>query len=435
MSVAVIGEGVAGLLTANVLAEDGHQVILVGSGASNSSIAGQRYRTGADSSPNNPSDMFDAIVANAPSEVDRSRVSNLVEGAIEGVALMRELGVPSVENDVWFGPQLGVDGSASKKQPGINVITILRNMAGAHTNIQTIRGRVQTIEKGSRQDRVGTVLSGSEQYEFCVNHLVLATGTPTGIVFESTNRSIRGSALAMVLGGAVEVDPDRFSVQGVEDIMVHPFGKISPKGKLIGCFATDPIANTPIFVDGERDEVVETALNSHTAHSQFPELSKRLFGKECRLRSAKDGPLFAPAVHYWHAGIVPKSDVVRIEDGLYVAGDTGNTSRYFPGQRLPGTALSMCLADAVNIRAQLKGVDVSGKATFSHIGSLGGTQVRNGEDDNNNERLLRSLNTQRALGLLSVSDHRQVVELLLGDNCEVSRLSCLYSGERDTIDV
>ena len=257
------------------------------------------------------------------------------------------------------------------------------------------------------------------------DRIVLANGSPTGRVFGdgSTNREIMKTAVELALtGNLIGLPEDSFEIAGGDLFMVHPFGKLNKKGKVVGCHPTDDLDGSNIYAGDKRLNGVEEALDNHSAHSNFTSITRNMW---CSRESGayafqKNGKRisFKPAIHYWHVGLKPSGDYVKLAPGLYVAGEAGNTGRYFTGERLPGTALTMCLVDAYQIALDIANQNVSRPLNSTLLGRKDDVP----EEDPSSVKALQSRNCKLVLASM-MGDYSKYVDLACGASDGLAALS------------
>lgn len=405
----------SGLATAIFIKESSprEDVAILYDGGSNSSISGNRFRSGADNKPDDLQAMIDAISSR---EHGTNNTEQIIDFCVLGRTALERFskinGLSTHYEPCWFGPRI-TSGFADKshRAPAPNTLNHLKGLA-SDKGVRIARYAVTSLHHSAssgwqcRTDRGPLIAS---------DRVVLASGSPCGRAFGpgSTNRSITGGAVELVLGKNIE-GINKSSIHGAENIMIHPFGKLSPDGaSVVGCYATDSISDAEVYTDGKRNYYIEEMLRLHTAHSSFPEIIGKvgLGGANYFIKGGAKHP-FAPAVHYWHIGLKPEGSYVEMLPGLFVAGESGNTVRYFDSERLPGTALTMCLADAHQIseRVREQSDGTSNSITWEYQDSEAPPKPKPTDYESEKVKTLQKLNSRLVLGLGSGATHHSVIE-------------------------
>jgi hypothetical protein len=415
MSTVIVGAGISGLATAIFIKESSprEDVAILYDGGSNSSISGNRFRSGADNKPDDLQAMIDAISSR---EYGADNTNQVIDFCILGRTALERFsridGLSAHYDPCWFGPKITSSfADKNHRAPAPNTLNYLKGLA-SDKGVRIARYAVTSLNHSAssgwqcRTDRGPLITS---------DRVVLASGSPCGRAFgpDSTNRSISGSAVELVLGEKIE-GIDESSIHGVGNIMLHPFGKLSPDGtSVVGCYATDSISDTEVYTEGKRNYYIEEMLRLHTAHSSFPEIIGKV-GLEGANYFVKEGVKhpFAPAVHYWHVGLKPEGSYIEMLPGLFVAGESGNTIRYFDSERLPGTALTMCLADAHQISEYVheQSDGASNSITWEHQDSGVPPKPKLTDHESKKIKALQKLNSRLVFGSDRKTTHYTAIE-------------------------
>lgn len=406
MSVAIVGTGISGLLTAIELKllQSGIDVALVDNGqTSNSALAGHRYRKRMSGSAE-LQDLFEwyggkGVLTERTLEffaTGRRQLSfwRSFDPATEGLDLPR---LPSRDADAWFGPQLGETTKAGRGKGG-SVMKWLAALARG-LGIRMLECSVHDIEVA---DGLVSLLIGRSPagrgLAISASHYVFAGGSPGGSMFESTNVENWDSLLPMFHARGVPIaDADLF--------MLHMAANCGSEGHAKhGCHETDLLAGSIAYLqdaDGKftvADAEITDLLARHKGHEQMPEVCQKIIRHGGLVRYAyPDHDIIARVSHHYSHLRLETEDGTRVRGlgNAYVVGDMAGLG-YWLGRhvRLPGTALTGCLVSASACAARLVSARSSDRViTQAHAGS-----TRLPAEAESTRRKMRKVNT---LGLFA----------------------------------
>jgi len=377
----IFGGGLAGLALAISVQEElsGWQVTLVDKRfpQSNTQLSGMRFREGvANRRTRSAEEILELFTRRTGTEP-----STLMEKFAETAAVelrrweSRPDFVGSDDRPDWFGPQWGAPNRAGKGR-GKSTLDWLRRVAkqsgvmvedGELRRLHVHQGSITGAEVAVERDgvRVREVQHASAY--------VLANGTSTGLLFESTNRTIDWAAHEVAFASGLPL-------VGATVHMIHPFGNADSTGApRIGCLETDLLAGAEVHVsqrDGtfrEHPRLTEL-LAKHEAHYHFPDIVRELSagGGTTRLHLPDLRQLTATvAEHYYHMGVEAEADGVSIAgtDNGFAVGDASGIVAWTDYQeRFPGFALTKCLIDA-RVVTELLAAGWSGTGTGTGTGA------------------------------------------------------------------
>ena len=298
MPVCIIGGGLsAHAAAAKLLIENpkASVVILNDGGPSNSSLAGQRYRTRVADSRKSAKDSFVEMLASRNGGKETEPMRQFAKTSIDETKFWqalepRELGVDlpslaSTDRPEWFGPQFGTSNAVGTGhgRSATNWFKKLARGLGATTmegSVTSLNRELNYIESVNAQTRAG------QQLTIAAEHFVLAGGSVGGRMFESTNVPIQNSPqeLAWEAGFGL-VDATKF--------MFHIMGNVGKDGSSRpGCFETDKLDQAKVYLpikagsDKEYlDKYTTDLLRNHKSHYKFSEISRRFIstGGKCRI--------------------------------------------------------------------------------------------------------------------------------------------------------
>lgn len=355
----IFGGGLAGLALAISVQEElrGWQVTLVDKRfpQSNTQLSGMRFREGVANRRTRSAEEILELFTRRTGAGPSTLMEKFAEAA--AVELRRWESRPdfvgSDDRPDWFGPQWGAPNRAGKGR-GKSTLDWLRRVAkqsgvtveaGELRRLHVHRGSITGAEVAVERDgvRVREVQHASAY--------VLANGTSTGLLFESTNRTIDWAAHEVAFASGLPL-------VGATVHMIHPFGNADSTGApRIGCLETDLLAGAEVHVsqrDGtfrEHPRLTEL-LAKHEAHYHFPDIVRELSaaGGTTRLHLPDLRQLTATvAEHYYHMGVEAEEDGVSIAgtDNGFAVGDASGIVAWTDYQeRFPGFALTKCLIDA-----------------------------------------------------------------------------------------
>lgn len=392
----ILGGGLAGMAAALRLKslDPDHEILIVDKEVtqSNSLLAGQRYRAGiAGKRFNAHEELIESLANQGETTPQMSRFAQL---AIDELAYWptREGFVGSTDRPEWFGPQWGTANKAGGGR-GRSVMNWLRTTC-LEEGVRFAGGEVGGLHREEQQIVSATINDGGEVFELAGSNFVLAAGSTAGSLFNSTNRLIDRSSHELAYKAGL-------SIVGSTTHMFHPFGKASPSGRVLrGCYETDALANTQVYLDVFSDQPqldAETTelLREHQAHYHMPEIVQRFrrYGAIVLLVDPAGGSRLARANHHYTQLGVSTTDGVRSAevDNLYAVGDASGVGYWTNGKvRLPGLALTKCLVDARLVGEQL----ADQRHQTTRLTRITSRPVRAGESVRQTGEKLRSINTQ-----------------------------------------
>jgi hypothetical protein len=355
----IFGGGLAGLALAVSVQEElrGWQVTLVDKRfpQSNTQLSGMRFREGVANRRTRSAEEILELLTRRTGAGPSKLMEKFAQNA--AVELRRWESRPdfvgSDDRPDWFGPQWGAPNRAGKGR-GKSTLDWLRRVA-RHSGVAVEAGELRRlhVDHGSITGaEVVVERDGVRVRE--VQHAsayVLANGSSTGLLFESTNRTIDWAAHEVAFASGLPL-------VGATVHMIHPFGNADSTGApRIGCLETDLLAGAEVHVsqgDGtfrEHPRLTEL-LAKHEAHYHFPDIVRELSagGGTTRLDLPDLRRLTATvAEHYYHIGVEAEEDGVSIAgtDNGFAVGDASGIVAWTDYQeRFPGFALTKCLIDA-----------------------------------------------------------------------------------------
>ncbi|EGF33714.1 Chorismate mutase I [Oxalobacteraceae bacterium IMCC9480] len=373
MPICIIGGGLAAhAAAAKILIENpkANVVILNDGGPSNSSLAGQRYRTRAGDSQKSDQDSFVELLASRNGGQETKPMRQFARTSIAQIKFWqtlepRKLGVDlpslaSTDKPEWFGPQFGTTNAVGNGhgRSTTNWFKKLARELGATTmegSVTSLNRELNIIESVNAQTKDG------QQMNIAAEHFVLAGGSVGGRMFESTNIEIQNSPQELAWeAGLGLVDATKF--------MFHIMGNVGKDGSSKpGCLETDKLDQAKVYLPikagsdlEELDKYTTDLLSNHKAHYEFPEIARRFISKggKCRI-SMPDGTSLPAQVahHYSHLGVETDNGIaVTGVSNLSAIGDASGTGFWSGNKvRFPGTALDNCLVGAAMIAKQSPG--------------------------------------------------------------------------------
>ncbi|MBP6993960.1 hypothetical protein KBB12_01855 [Candidatus Woesebacteria bacterium] len=346
MSTLVIGSGLAGLITVihTKTGKPGEDVLMVEKPfpEGNTLIAGQRIRAGVAGKRIMPVDEIMSLLTRRNNGKITRQMGVFAETLIREISYWHKCEVPHSDNPLWFGPQWGKPElhGVSKSH---SLIEWFRNKA---SDLGVIFRSLEVIKLYREDSLITGVLAkdaNSKLFVLKADNYVLAGGSSTGLLFESTNRVIHypPQLLAHDVG---------IPLSGSTVTMTHPFGFCSRDLRSIpGCYETDAIAQHQVYDTNEnRLYDVEDLLQRHKAHYHFPKISSdfwKIGGNISLVSSDKTVKKTRVSVHYNQLGIQTTDGVcVNNINNLYAVGDASGLNYWTNHtERFPGFAIGNCL--------------------------------------------------------------------------------------------
>lgn len=405
--VCIIGGGLSGLLSAIHLAEKNENVNIVivekPQHESNTQISGMRFReriAGSKAKPEERADDIVRLLRGINKDIETPQMSEFAQVLVEELDLWNERlnnlnGGLVTNEEAWFGPQWGIPNDSKKGGRGYSILKALREIALSKSNIHVINGEVTAL----RKDVAG--ISGLEVATETGNFLirpdftVLANGSATGELFDSTNKPIEHSAVSLLYEAGLPLT-------GATLNMWHPFGRLKKDGTpTLGCMETDELSDMRIrYSDGTTDNEVNGWLRNHQAHYHFREITERMLkmGGSVELIDTEDKTIRAGvSLHYNHLGALTTNGVqVEGVSNLFAVGDAASITFFTEGNtRLPGFALSNCLVTARLATDNISAALTNQKNTegIQRVTSIEATLI-SPRPDNHSRKILRETNTR-----------------------------------------
>ncbi len=357
MSVAIVGAGVSGLLTAielRLLNPDIDVAIFDNVTSSNSAIAGQRYRARF-SGGSTLGELFQwygdrgLLRQEVVDFYMLGRKQLMFWQSLYPPTLNIELErLPSRDNPLWFGPQLG-DVTASGRGKGGSVLRWLRQLINP-LGIRLIQSRVRDVVFCEKSVAAIIIENRLGLSKIIADNYVFACGSPAGSMFYSTNVGNWDSLLPFLhIAGVPIADADIF--------MLHMAACCTKDGApKPGCHETDVLAGFTAWLrksDSDEfvvDDDITNLLATHQAHERMQEICRKIIsaGGLVMYKHNEQSILSRVSHHYSHLRLKTADGVTVSEfNNAYVTGDMAGVGHWLGRHaRLPGTALLGCLVSA-----------------------------------------------------------------------------------------
>jgi len=367
MSTLIIGKGLAGLITAIHIKERNpyHQVILMEKQfpQGNSYIAGQRIRAGIAKERNNPMGEILSLFKHRNGGTLTNCMYEFTHTLISEIEYWHSMGIPYKDSRNWFGPQWG-NTTLSGAAKAYSVMDWFTKKA-ISLGVQLVVGEITSL---CRKDNMivkvyGTLQGDSVSIE--AETYVLAGGSSTGLIFESTNRLINHTPHLLAHKAGIPL-------VGGSITMLHPFGMKNIDGRTLpGCLETDTLERTKVFdLNQNRLNNIEILLREHKAHYHFPAICKQIFesGSTIKILDEERGERYAGVgIHYNQLGVQTTDGVtVTGVNNVFAVGDASGVSHWTNGhERYPGIALGNCLVTGAKAARLIKQRAVRSKVVIA----------------------------------------------------------------------
>ncbi|MFO0703850.1 MAG: hypothetical protein U0525_03955 [Patescibacteria group bacterium] len=353
MSTVIIGSGLSGILTAinikNTSLEEDVLILDPNMNLSNTLIAGQRIRAGIAGQRTAPSDEIIELLTSRNDGIVTESMKIFTNVLLEEIEKWQKLGVPFVDDKLWFGPQWGnteLKGIAKSK----SVLDYFKNKAES-SHVKFTKLKITQLE--IKNEKITSIIATDNkcEYEIFADNFVLAGGSSTGLLFDSTNREFELPPQLLASDAGLKLYDGTLT-------MIHPFGKCGNNNKPVaGCYETDLLTDIKLLNSSKDLQWIEDLLKDHKAHYQFPKICKELWRIGGILEFEKsNGERFKSCVsiHYNQLGIQTNDGVsVMGVENVFAVGDAAGVG-YFTNHkvRFPGFALGNCLVTS-NLAAKL----------------------------------------------------------------------------------
>ncbi len=401
----IVGAGLAGLATAVKLKEacpeEEVMIIEKSQPQSNSQIAGQRYRAGITGRRQNSAEEISELLAMRNQGIVTPRMKQFAGLAETELHYWQsqEGFVDFEDRSDWFGPRWGKPNAANAGR-GRSVINWFKEKA-LRTGVRFCEAEVEELVlEGDVAIGLAATDRDENRYMVEAGRYILANGSISGKLYQSTNRSINGSAHELALKAGLDLVDSTAH-------MIHPFGNANAAGSpKIGCYETDELAGAYVYLDGlsERpifDPMTTELLKTHQSHYHFPSIAERFqrFGSVVALVFANGEQKYAQVAY--HSGLlgVDTSDGVSVKNAtnVYVVGEAAGLGHWTNHkERYPGFGLLKCLTDAALLASTVQ-VDGSQAAFVKSIAlpKSAGNQLRARQKIRDAE--IRAINTAHLL--------------------------------------